>query len=294
MTAEQRLEQMRQENRYAQLFDRQVAPEYRGDMAVQSQIVTMGARIMQNYRPTMSGPPGSGQAQVNSYMSHGAYGYLIELWGTHMDADMNGDGRVTNDERLMWIDVELTGEGWIMPHKVDHPDLGEVWVGGSMRKHIGRTPPARYIESEAMRNALFVLYCASQFPKVEVGDITVAPATGDLCWVDVEVRNDRVYPTFSDRDLALRNAVMDRLTFNSSNGVSLVETPAGTVQIDPLNNATRARMADGATTELRLLGSDSQSFRYLVRMTGNSGWVEFTITSKMGGTDTKRINLRIQ
>jgi hypothetical protein len=294
MTPEERLAQMRQENQYAQFFDRQVAPEYQGDMAVQNKIVTMGARIMKNYRPTMAGPPGNGQAQVNSYMSHGAYGYLIELWGSHPDADMNADGRITEEERMMWLDVELTGEGWIMPHKVDHPDLGEIWIGGSMRKHLGRTPPARYIESEAMRNAQFVLYCASQFPKVEIDEVSVTPATGDLCWVDVTVKNDRVYPTSSDRDVDRGNAVMDKLTFTSSRGITLVEVPDGVVQVDPLDASTRARTADGATTELRLMSEDSQTFRYLVQMTGNSGWVEFTIASKMGGTATRRINVRVQ
>jgi hypothetical protein len=294
MTAEQRLEQLREVNQYAQYFDRQVAPEYRNDMAVQTEIVTMGARIMKNYRPTMSGPPGSGQAQVNSYMSHGAYGYLIELWGTHMDADMNGDGRVTEEERMMWIDVELTGEGWIMPHKVTHPDLGEIWIGGSMRKHIGRTPPARYIESEAMRNAHFVLYCASQFPKVEIDNISVTPATGDLCWVDVTVKNDRVYPTSSDRDLDMGTAVMDKLTFTSSGGITLVEIPEATTRLDPLNSGSSERSVGSAETEMRLLGQQTRTLRYLIQMTGNSGWVEFTLASEMGGTATKRINVRIQ
>jgi len=101
-----------------------------------------------------------------------------------------------------------------MPHKVNHPDLGEIWIGGTMKKHIGRTPPARYIESEAFRNMQFVLYCASQFPKVEIDEITVTPSTGDLLWVDVTVKNDRVYPTISDRDLERGWVDQDRLTFS--------------------------------------------------------------------------------
>ena len=292
LTPEERLAQMREENQYAQFFDRTVAPEYRHDMAVQTEIVTMGTRIMKNYRPTMAGPPGSGQAQVNSYMSIGAYGYLIELWGSHMDADKNGDGRVDQDERMEWLDIELTGEGWIMPHKVAHPDLGEVWVGGSARKHIGRTPPARYIESEAFRNSQFVLYCASQFPKVEVDEIKITPATGDLIWVDVTVKNDRTYPTISDRDLEREWVDQDRLTFSSSGSITRVEIPGGSAIIDPLDNRTRGSVVGTEDPEFRLQGSGSQTFRYLVKMSGNSGWVEFTITSQHGGTATKRLNIR--
>ncbi len=292
LTPEERLAQMREENQYAQYFDRTVAPEYRHDMAVQTEIVTMGARILKNYRPTMAGPPGSGQAQSNTYMSTGAYGYLIELWGTHMDADANGDGRVSQEERMDWIDIELTGEGWIMPHKVDHPDLGEVWIGGSMRKHIGRTPPARYIESEALRNCHFVLYCASQFPKVEVESIELIPATNDLIWVDVTVTNDRTYPTISDRDLERGWVDEDVLTFASSSSIERVPVPEGMVTLDPNNRTTGGRVPESENPTFRLEGNGSQTFRYLVKLTGNSGWVEFTVTSFHGGTHTKRLNIR--
>lgn len=292
LTPEQRLEQMRQENQYAQLFERNVAPEYRNDMVVQSEIVTMGARILKNYSPTQAGPPGNGQAQVNTYMMFGAYGYLIELWGSHPDGDMDGDGRVDQEERMSWIDIELTGEGWVIPHKVNHPDLGEIWIGGTMKKHIGRTPPARYIESETLRHTHFVLYCASQFPKVEVDEIKITPATGDLVWVDVTVKNDRAYPTISDRDFEREWVAPDQLTLTSSSSITRVDVPEGSVQLDPLDGSTRANAAAGGDQEFRLLAHGSRTIRYLVKMSGNSGWVEFTITSKHGGTDTKRLNIR--
>ena len=69
MTAEQRLAQMREENKYAQYFERTVAPEYQHDFDVQTEIVTMGARILKNYRPSISSWSGNGQAQVN-YLRH--------------------------------------------------------------------------------------------------------------------------------------------------------------------------------------------------------------------------------
>ncbi len=292
LTPEQRLAQMRETNQYAQLFDRNVAPAYRHDLAVQQQMATMGARIMKNYRPTQAGPPGSGQAQSNSYMSAGQYAYLIELWGTHLDGDANGDGRVDQEERMLWLDIELTGEGWVIPHKFDHPDLGEIWIGGTMKKHIGRTPPARYIEQEAFKNMQFVLYCASQFPKVEVEGIKVTPSTGDLLWVDVTVKNDRTYPTISDRDLERDWVEQDRLTFSSSSSITRVEIPEGSTIIDPNDRRTRGNVVGTEDPEFRLQGNGSQTFRYLVKMSGNNGWVEFTIDSFHGGTATKRLNIR--
>ena len=285
-----RIEEMRKTNKYAQLFDRVVDRAYQNDLNAQTEIVTAGARILKDYRPTMSGMVG--QAQAASYFMRGAFAYLIELWGSPPDADENGDGRVSEEEMMHWIDLDLTGEGWIVPHKVKHPDLGEIWIGGSAKKHITRTPPGRYMEDEASRQALFVLYSASQFPKVEIDDVKVIPATGDLFWVDVTVKNDRVYPTSSDRAVALRTSVRDKLTFNASSNITLVPITAAPTSLDPYNQGDRAEAAAGKVTEFRLLGKSSQRLRYLVKMGGGDGWIEFAADSKFGGKAAKRITIK--
>jgi len=292
MSFEDRLAQMREENKYAQLFDRTVAPEYRHDLDVQTEIVTMGARIMKNYDPRIGSWSGQGQAQANSYGMLGAYAYLIELWGSPaFAADINDDGRVSPEETMLWIDTELFGEGWVTPHEFNHPDLGEIWIGGTQKKHTQRTPPARYIEMEAQKNADFVMYCASQFPKVEIDEIKVTAEAGNLYWVDVTVKNDRVYPTSSDRDNELGTAIQDQLMFRSAGNVSLIAIPDGMTQIDPANTSSRANAVGEATYDFRLRGQDAQTFRYLVEKSGGSGWVEFTVESFHGGTATQRVEI---
>ncbi len=292
MSPEERLEQMRQTNKYAQLFDRQVAPNFQHDLDTQTAIVTMGARIMKNYRPTIGSL--SGQADASTYYMLGAYSYLIELWGSPaFDADINDDGRVSAEESMEWIDIDLTGEGWIMPHKVDHPDLGEIWIGGSQKKHLRRTPPARYIEQEAFKNAQFVLYCASQFPKVEIEDVTVTPAAQDLFWIQAAVKNDRLYPTSSDMSIKLRRAIQDKITISSSNNVSQVEFPKGKAIVDPLNPRDQFDVVTKGGTEFRLKGKETLQFCALVKMSGSNGWVEVKVVSKNGGTAKKRVNIKV-
>ncbi len=303
MTAEQRtaqesrvtqqLAEMRKTDRYAQLFPRVVAPNLQNDMETQTAIVTEGAHILKDYNPVFSGL--SGQAQAASYDMLGAYSYLIELWGRPplADADRNNDGTVDDEEYLAWIDTELTGEGWITPHKVNHPDLGEIWIGGTSMKHTGRTPPAPYMETEALRQTHFVLYSASQFPKVEIERVTVTPATGDLFWVDATVKNDRVYPTFSDQSLKLKRAVRDKLSLASSTNVTLLEMPAGALRLEAMNDQAAATALTAKTAEFRLRGRDSVHFRALVKMTGATGWVELKTDSRFGGTDTKRVTIKL-
>ena len=299
-SVEDRLAEMRKENKYAQLFDRRVPGEFQHDLDVQTDIVTVGARILKNYRPTFSGL--SGQAQASSYNMLGAYAYLIELWGSPaFDADVNEDGRVSDEEQMDWIDIELTGEGWIDPHEVDHPDLGKIWIGGSPKKHISRTPPARYIEPEALKNAQFVMYCASQFPKVEVDDIEISELGDGLCWVDVTVKNDRTYPTASDMSKKLKRVSQDKLRFNSSNNIELIPLDEKLPIIDPFASGGRGwygsrsssgiNPGSGKEVKLWLNGNSDLVYRYLVKKDGKGGWIEFEIESERGGTDSRRVDL---
>jgi len=287
---EEQLAERRKENKYAQAFNFQVLNGYETDMEVQTKIVEMGARILKNYRPTPSG--GSGQAQASSYLMLGNYAYLIELWGSPVfAADKNDDGRVSDEEMVEFVDIELNGEGWINPYKFNHPDLGEIWMGGSLKKHIQRTPPARYIEMEAEKNSQFILYCVSQFPKVEIDKIEVTPAVHNLLWVDVIVKNDKVYPTVSDRSIKLGTYVKDKIFFNASGNIQLLEISDEQSTL-PTNTSTAKSKSSGARETEFLLGSeDSLRIRYLVKTDGGNGWIEFNTVSENGGKDKKRIEI---
>jgi hypothetical protein len=288
---QRRMEEMKKANKYVQFFDRQVEEKYQHDMDVQTDIVTMGARILKNYRPTISGL--SGQANAATYYMLGVYSYLIELWGSPVfEADDDSDGRVSDNEYLKWVDTELTGEGWISPHKVNHPDLGEIWIGGSPKKHLRRTPPARYIEMEAMKNAQFVMYCASQFPRVKIDDVSVTPVTEDLYWVEVAVKNDRVYPTSSDRAVQLKKDVKDKITVATSKNLSVVDIPGESTIVDQTDKMGTSQPITKKPAEFRLKGKDTKTFVALVKMDGSKGWVEFNVESFHGGKDTKKITLQ--
>jgi hypothetical protein len=149
------------------------------------------------------------------------------------------------------------------------------------------------METEALRQTHFVLYAATQFPKVEIERVAVTPATADLFWIDASIQNDRVYPTLSDRALQLKRAARDKVTLTTSPNVTIVDVPAGVVRFDPLNDQTAATALTGKTAEFRLRGRDSIRYRALVKMTGTAGWVEVKTESKFGGTDTRRVAIKV-
>ncbi|MFH2041312.1 MAG: M14 family zinc carboxypeptidase [Acidobacteriota bacterium] len=159
----------------------------------------------------------------------------------------------------------------------DQHDLGEIWIGGTPKKHLRRTPPSRYIEQEAFKNAQFVLYCASQFPRVEIADIAIDPVSDNLLWVEVTVTNDRTYPTSSDRAAKLKRAV---------------ELPKGTTNTDPFDSKESFETITPEGAAFRLKGKESKRFCALVHWNGADGWVEISVASKFGGTAKKRITIR--
>jgi len=298
---ETRLQELRKTNKYAQLFSRRVDEQYQHDMDVQTNIVTEGAYILKNYTPVIGGL--TGQAHAATYYMLGAYSYLIELWGSPATiADTDNDGRVSDEEYMKFIDLDLAGEGWINPHKADHPDLGEIWIGGSAKKHMQRTPPSRFIEMEAEKHARFVMYCVSQFPKVEIDYIVVKAITSNIYQVDVTVKNDRVYPTASDRSVQLKRNIPDNLMFSGSGNLTLIETSGTSLSQRGGRNFFRrgggstgpeTQLAKGTKTEFRLKGEEKRTIRYILTMDGKRGWAEFSINSKTGGTDKERIEIVI-
>ena len=176
---------------------------------------------------------------------------------------------------------------------------------------------------ECYKNAHFVMYQASQYPKVEIDKVEITPAMDDLCWVEVTVKNDRAYPTYTDRAMVLGRAVQDKLILETSAGVSIVQLPqrataavagggqrggarggrgGGGVDLkkeayqwvtDYYNGVNSGTTLTASEHEFRLKGNDSQTFRYLVKINGSRGSVTSRIVSKNGGTDEQRIRINI-
>jgi hypothetical protein len=146
---------------------------------------------------------------------------------------------------------------------------------------------------EALKNAQFVMYCASQFPKVEIDEVTITPATHNLYWVEVAVKNDRVYPTASDRSIQLKRAVKDKITLKSSNNISLVKIPEGTTAVDLRHHRAQSEAITDKGAEFRLKGKQTLRFAALVKMDGSQGWVEVNVESQRGGKDKKRVNIKL-
>jgi len=108
----------------------------------------------------------------------------------------------------------------------------------------------------------------------------------------VAVKNDRIYPTASDRALKLKRAVKDKITVSSSKNITIINASKGQVKTDPTNSQAVIEIVTGEGAEFRLKGKQTLRFCALVKLNGSSGWVEFKVKSQHGGKIQKRVEIK--
>ncbi|MAY74024.1 MAG: peptidase M14 [Phycisphaerae bacterium] len=94
----------------------------------------------------------------------------------------------------------------------DHPQLGEVLIGGA-NKWSSRSTPTFMLEDECHRNFAFTMYHASEMPELSFERVDVerlAPGA-DVWRVSVEVRNESLIPTRTERARIRKIGTNDRL-----------------------------------------------------------------------------------
>ena len=146
------------------------------------------------------GEPLFGHGPDFGYFQMGQIWYGDELWNGGRERDYNGDGRWDEYEVLRYNDECCNGAGYQAWTKVQHPDLGEVEVGGANPKFWVQNGPPEMLERWARNQALFNLAMAMELPKVvienvEVRRITRPAADSATHEIRVSVRNTGRIPT---------------------------------------------------------------------------------------------------
>lgn len=211
-----------------------------------------------------------------SYWDFGVVGFVPEFWGG-FGRDDDGDGRVTEAERLRWNDDELDGAGFARWRPYDHPDLGRVEIGGWRGRFTRQNPPPHLLEDEIRLYVPWMLWLAEVSPRVVVRNTEATPLGDDLVRVTVDVENEGYLPTnITQRALEADVAVPVRVTVELANA----ELVVGTARVDLGHlGGTRA----GVPTPRRV--------EYVVRITGGDASMQVTVRSEKGGVTRRAIGL---
>ncbi|MBN1482519.1 peptidase M14 [candidate division KSB1 bacterium] len=168
------------------------------------------------------------------YGARGIYTFTNELWTSfdyfrHVDDDAEWFGR--QKEVYRFDELLLFGEGIISWKKIEHPQYGEIEIGG-VKKSWTRTAPSFLLEDMCHRNMAFTLFHAYHLPLVSIDSVSVTSLGAGLSQVDVLIVNNRMIPTRSDHEINNKFTRPDWITLEDANVV------AGFVVTNPLLNLT--------------------------------------------------------
>lgn len=148
--------------------------------------------------------------------SLGIFGFTNELW-TVAKYFQNAAERPDEDMMRFFRDHLEFGQTWTDYSAVDHPEHGEVLVGGA-NKWSSRATPTFMLEEECHRNFAFSMYHADQLPRLEWGRLAVQDLGSDLWQITAEIRNTRMIPTRSSLMQSRNIGTHDRLETTPATG----------------------------------------------------------------------------
>ncbi len=219
------------------------------------------------------------------YWDFGVVGFVPEFWGG-MGIDYDGDGSISQLERLRYHDEELEEVYFTDWAPYDHPELGAVEIGGWHSKFVSQNPPRELLQREVELYVPWMLWLAEIAPQIEIQnvDVTAVEGADNTFRVRVDVQNTGYLPTnITQRALDAEIAVpvraiaeLVRAEFVEGNG---------RIDIGHLKGG-RDGGGPGAPT------STSGSAEFTVRTTGGSAAMELVVVSERGGTVRRTIPLR--
>ncbi len=139
------------------------------------------------------------------YEHLGALFWTVEIWAPNKEAGITGydwiewyrDHPPEDDLKLLaWSDTECGGQAHVDWYPYQHPQLGEVEIGGWDRMNYWRNPPPNLREREAARFPAWLMQIGLSLPKLEVLRVEVRALGGDHWRVRFAVANAGYLPAY--------------------------------------------------------------------------------------------------
>ncbi|RTY68984.1 MULTISPECIES: M14 family metallopeptidase [unclassified Flavobacterium] len=215
-------------------------------------------------------------------LTRGIFTFSNELMTSYkLFNQKNTAGRWDNDEFNEFDKYLLFGDGYVEWKEFNHPQFGDIEIGGPKKNYI-RNHPGFMIQEDAHRNMAFSLYHAYQTPKLEIVGIETEKLSGDLVAVTATIMNTRIIPTHSRHDV--KNKI-ERPNYISLAGSTVV---AGmTVQNEDLNLFTEQKFSPETIAVPIIEGMGNVKVRWIVK--GNPSGATVNVSSAKGGTVSEKV-----
>ncbi|MEY8117847.1 M14 family metallopeptidase [Falsihalocynthiibacter sp. BN13B15] len=231
------------------------------------------------------------------YEEMGIICFSTELWDIEVAAGVEKDGyynlnpRDADTERKLfdWV-VENVGDKGFRDWKTfDHPQLGEVEIGGMVYIWSYRNPPGKLLEEICHNNAMFNLRHAASAPRVLLDEVSVEALGANLFKVEATVSNHGYLPT-NLSDVAIENGVAKPVTVNISCDDAELVMNEPTIEIGHLAGRNERRNAWSPWGQQ--WSAVTRRVGWTIRATTAKAKVTVQSRSEKGGLDERCVELQ--
>ena len=162
----------------------------------------------------------------------------------------------------------LFGDAFAEWEEFEHPQYGKIEIGGFKKNSTNRLHPGFLLESDAHRNAAFVIYHAYNTPQLSISNVKEKTLEGGYKEITADITNERIMPTHSSFDIQNK---IERPDWISISGPKVI---AGMVmQNADMKQGTEQKVNPEKLAVANIPGNSTVTVRWLVK--GNE---KYTIT----------------
>ncbi|MBH8566385.1 hypothetical protein I8748_30240 [Nostoc sp. CENA67] len=139
------------------------------------------------------------------YEYQGLFAWTVEIWSPQRQAgitnykytDWQREHPLEDDLKLLrWNDEQLAGKGYIDWYAFDHPQLGQVELGGWDSMYAWTNPPPEFLEKEIARFPDWVVWHLLISPRLEIYEASIHSLGDNMYRVRLVVQNTGWLPTY--------------------------------------------------------------------------------------------------
>jgi murein tripeptide amidase MpaA len=138
----------------------------------------------------------------------GIFSYTIELWDLPTEAGIK-DRKFIEWERnhpheddlkiLKWVDENAAEDGYVNWYPFDHPQLGQVELGGWNSLYTWKNPPEPFLKQEAEKQISFMVSLVSMLPQISIYHLEATRLQTETYRIRLVVENNGFLPTFTSQ-----------------------------------------------------------------------------------------------
>jgi murein tripeptide amidase MpaA len=232
-----------------------------------------------------------------TYDHLGIFTFSTELWDVAQKAGVEHDPikwlmyerKPEDDKKLLdWMDANLKVPFFEPWHTFQHPQLGEVEIGGWYTKYVWQNPPAEFLPEVAEKNGRFVMAHAATLPSLRMEDVTVDALSDGVYRIRFAARNHGFLSTATSSKAVERKATRP---------VRAVLAPGHGVTLEGGEREQELGHIEGRSNKLRMnllqYGDVTDNVRWAewVVRGAKGSTVELALISQRGGTTRKTVTL---